>query len=393
MGVKVRERPEGSGVYWVFIDHQGKRKAKKIGSKRDADVLACKVRQGLARDDLGLSKKEKTLPFFQEYSTSWLENTMGLVKQATYDLYEQLLRLHIKPILGKKRLNEISIADVKELILQKHREGFSVSTLFNMKAVVSGVFSTAIEEELLTFNPVFKLGKLLGRLKKQTPAREISPLSREESVLLLDTAHQHFSRFYPALLCSLRTGMRIGEVFGLEWGDIDFNGRFIEVRRGIVKGRTETPKNGKTRRVDMSAQLTETLRELKTQRKRETLSKGWSKIPERVFISENGSTLDTDNFRHRVFNKVLDKAGLRRIRIHDLRHTYASFLIQQAESLAYVRDQLGHHSIKVTVDTYGHLVPGSNRQAVDRLDDCPQQSATYPQPKDSEAQKKAQSVC
>ena len=70
-------------------------------------------------------------------------------------------------------------------------------------------------------------------------------------------------------------------------------------------------------------------------------------------------------------------------RIHDLRHTYASLLIQQGESLAYVRDQLGHHSIKLTVDTYGHLAPGGNRAAVDKLDDpgfVAHQSAPYTHP-------------
>ena len=62
-------------------------------------------------------------------------------------------------------------------------------------------------------------------------------------------------------------------------------------------------------------------------------------------------------------------AGIRQVRFHDLRHSYASLLLQQGESLIYVRDQLGHHSIQITVDTYGHLVPGSNRQAADKLDD------------------------
>jgi len=80
-----------------------------------------------------------------------------------------------------------------------------------------------------------------------------------------------------------------------------------------------------------------------------------------------------------VFHKALAKAGLRRIRFHDLRHTFASRLIQNGESLAYVKEQMGHHSIKVTVDVYGHLVPGANKAAVDRLDAPP--SATPAQPK------------
>jgi len=121
----------------------------------------------------------------------------------------------------------------------------------------------------------------------------------------------------------------------------------------------------------MSAQLTQTLRELRGARKTEALQRGWGRVPDWLFCTEDGGALDGDNLRHRVFYKVLEKAQLRRVRFHDLRHTFASLLIAQGASLAYVRDQLGHASIQLTVDTYGHLVPGANRQAVDRLDDAP----------------------
>jgi integrase len=120
----------------------------------------------------------------------------------------------------------------------------------------------------------------------------------------------------------------------------------------------------------MSAQLTHVLRETLTARKEETLRRGWQHLPDWAFCNAEGKPLDGDNLRSRVFYKVLAKAGLRRVRLHDLRHTFASLLIQQGESLAYVRDQLGHASIQLTVDTYGHLIPGANRQAVDRLDDA-----------------------
>jgi integrase len=105
-------------------------------------------------------------------------------------------------------------------------------------------------------------------------------------------------------------------------------------------------------------------------RKEETLRKAWGGVPDWVFCTEQGRPLDGDNLRHRVFYKVLAQAGMRRFRCHDLRHTFASLLIQNGESLAYVKDQLGHSSIQVTVDIYGHLIPGANRAAVDRLDDA-----------------------
>jgi integrase len=164
--------------------------------------------------------------------------------------------------------------------------------------------------------------------------------------------------------------MRIGELLGLEWGDIDFNSLFIKVQRAQVRGVIGPPKNGRSRRVDMSLQLADVLAALRTERRKEALRQGQPEIGERVFLTERDARIDLDHFRRRVFHLCLEKAGLRHLRIHDLRHTYASLLIAQKESLAYIRDQLGHGSIKITVDTYGHLVPGSNRAAVDQLDDA-----------------------
>src|SRR5262249_38285966 len=87
------------------------------------------------------------------------------------------------------------------------------------------------------------------------------------------------------------------------------------------------------------------------------------------FCNSIGTALDSNNLRERIFYPTLMAARLRKFRIHDLRHTYATLLIQNGESLAYIRDQLGHHSIQITVDIYGHLGRGSNRAAVDRLDE------------------------
>ncbi len=97
------------------------------------------------------------------------------------------------------------------------------------------------------------------------------------------------------------------------------------------------------------------------------MAKGRNEIHDWVSCNREGNPLDMHNVKNRHYYKCLEKAGLRRIRFHDLRHTFASLLIQNGESLAYVKDQLGHSSIKLTVDVYGHLVPGANRQAVNKL--------------------------
>jgi integrase len=142
------------------------------------------------------------------------------------------------------------------------------------------------------------------------------------------------------------------------------------VQRNLVSGKLTTPKNHTRRRVDLSRKLTEALEQRLVAAKASVLKAG-EPVPAWVFSNSDGGPLDGDNIRRRVFEKALTKAKLRHVRIHDLRHSFASHLIQNGESLAYVRDQLGHSSIQVTVDIYGHLVPGSNRAAVDRLDTLP----------------------
>jgi integrase len=88
-----------------------------------------------------------------------------------------------------------------------------------------------------------------------------------------------------------------------------------------------------------------------------------------LFQSPAGTQVDPSNLR-KLFNRLLTDAKLRRVRFHDLRHSFASLLLQNGESLTYVKEQMGHSSINVAVDIYGHLVPGGNRQAVDKLDDA-----------------------
>ena len=191
---------------------------------------------------------------------------------------------------------------------------------------------------------------------------------------MLSAVSTTWPELHVLFLMALRTGMRLGELLAVQWGDLDLVDRFVEVQRNLVSGKLTTPKNTNTRRVDMSAQLAEALTRHRAAAKADALKAG-TPLAVWVFTNRDGAPLDGDNLRRRVFEKALTKAELRHVRIHDLRHTFASMLIQNGESLAYVRDQLGHSSIAITVDTYGHLVPGSNRAAVDRLDSIPSRTS------------------
>ena len=131
----------------------------------------------------------------------------------------------------------------------------------------------------------------------------------------------------------------------------------------------------------MSSVLAAELQTLKKQRQGAYLAKGKNEIPESIFLGpgqilweegkpvgrEEGKPLDMNNWRNRVYWKACDKAGIRRRRLHDTRHTFASLLLGNGESLKYVSTQLGHASIRLTTDVYGHLEVGANRAAMDKL--------------------------
>jgi integrase len=365
VGVLVRQRPKGKGQpWWVFINHKGQRQAKKVGDKAAAEAVAKELRERLAKGAFQINPPEQA-PSFGEYARKWLAGYGEThLKYSTLKGYDTILRLHLGPFMGTP-IDQVSRADLKEMIYGKLKEGLTPATVTRIKALISGVLSHALEDGLIQANPTSRLGRLI---KGKDRKADVNALTREEARGFLEVVSQHYPKHFPFFLCALRTGLRLGELLALQWGDVDFRGGFIEVRRAFVVGEITTPKNGKSRRVDMSKQLAETLKAVRIEQKKEALAKG-KELPDLVFVNGVGRYLEHANLRTRVFWPALAKAGLRRIRIHDLRHTFASLLIENNESLAYVRDQLGHHSIQITVDTYGHLVPGANRQAVDRLDD------------------------
>ncbi len=367
MVVKVKQH---KGEWWVFIDHKGKRKAKCVGtSKRAADLVAEKIQ---AKISLGQFEtvEEKAKPIlFADYVAEWLKTYAAVrCKPSTVEDYERAYMLHLRPVFGTKHLQDVTREQVKRFLAEKLESGLSRSRVMVLLTVLNAVLNNAVEDGYVAVNPAARLGHVMKM--KKGPLKEIHPLTREELALFLATVQDHFPASYPLFLLLARAGMRFGEALALKWQDLDFHGSFIEMRRGWRRKRIGTPKSDKGRRVDMSRQLKETLLAFFETRKEEAWGRGWEHIPEWVFCDEKEELPWESTVRMNIFYPALHRSGLRRIRIHDLHHTFASLLIQQGESLVYVKEQLGHHSIKITVDTYGHLVPGGNRQAVDRLDDA-----------------------
>jgi integrase len=352
----------------VFISHNGKRSSRRVGDKAAAESVASKIRAKLQLGEFDLEeKKKRAIPLFKDFAEGFMGTYSPLNhKPSTQGSYRQVIDQHLNPVFGDLALEAITRKHVKDFIAQKHDEGLSSGTIRNLKAYLSCILSEAVDDEIISTHPALRTGKLIKR--KDDEAKAIAPFTWEEKDLFERTLKEHFPRYYPFFLTALRTGLRLGELIALQPGDLDFNGGFIEVRRNFAKGHLTSTKSGKTRRVDMSKELSETLRAYLVERKKDTLRHGWKEMPEWLFYNDEGKRLDEGNLRRRVFYKVLEKAGLRHIRIHDLRHTYATLRIGKGDNILDVSKQLGHSSVKITLDVYAHWVPGAKKSEVDGLD-------------------------
>jgi integrase len=383
MGVVVRQKTKGKGKpWWVFISYNNKRTSRKVGDKQAAEKVASKIRAKLKLGEFGLDKnKERPIPLFKHCAQAWVEITVpATCKVTTTNDYDRILENHVFPVFGEMKVDEITEGKIKSLLFEKVNDGFAGSTVCHIKNVISGVLTDAVDDDLISINPALNLGRrFMKKVYDAIEARKVAngdenegkpdPLSQKEMRILLTKGQKHYPGHYPLFLFLARTGARIGEALGLKWGDIDFNGRFIILKRSLSRGKISTLKGKRERQIDMSNQLAQVLQEYRIECKKKGLSLGFGDEPAFVFTDTKGGFMDVNNWRRRVFNKVLEKAKLRKIRIHDLRHTYATLRISKNDNIDDVSKQLGHYSTKFTLDVYNHWMPGKKKSEVDALDD------------------------
>jgi integrase len=292
------------------------------------------------------------------YAERWLAQVAATAKPRTVEGHRETLRLHLVPRLGAMKLRLLQRGTIKALLADKLGRGQARGSVRIMHATLRALLNAAIEDGVIAANPAARLGRSL-RLVPVPAARQeqIKAFTRAQLAIFLLAAREHARRLYPLFLLLARAGLRLGEALALQWDDLDLERGQLRVVRALSRGRLETPKSGHGRTVDVSPELVRTLRRLRLDRTAETLKCGWSAMPPWVFCSETGTPLDTANVRH-VFTRILKRGGLpRHFSPHCLRHTFASLLLQRGESPVYVQRQLGHASIKLTVDTYGRWLP------------------------------------
>ncbi len=190
--------------------------------------------QIIAKDFVFFDETEEDKLLFRDCAKIWIEDVVpATCKHSTTVRYQSVLRKHLKQF-NPRPIDEITRMDVKRVLLKKISTGLSKSSVNYMKNALSGIFYVAIDSEIIQYNPTSGLRLKLTSRNSKPP---VVPLNKQELNLLLNTFRENRPEHYALTLLLARTGMRIGEALGLQWGDIDFNNRLITVQRGIVLNR------------------------------------------------------------------------------------------------------------------------------------------------------------
>jgi integrase len=362
MGVIVRQKKgaTGKGKPWfVFINYKGRRTQRKFTNKEIAEAVELKIRQEMIDGTWGVDQEPKTeAPTFKEYSEKWFDNYVcGQLRASTADEYESILRIHVLPTFGKRSIDSITRGEVRDLLLSKFKGNLSKGRTLLIKDVLSSVFNYALDDELIAANPIAGITKRLFPKdnSKATPITETDVFTEPQIDQLLSACKAHFPDYHMLFLIAAKTGMRLGETLALKWGDVDLKKGVIWVKRSFRRGRITPPKNGKIRKVKMSAPLADAL---KTE---------LPKAADKLITDYNGSYLPQNQAR-RIYVQILDKAYLEYRKFHSLRHSYASIMLSKGASPVYVKKQLGHSSIDITVDIYTHWIDDDENDQADLIE-------------------------
>jgi integrase len=296
-----------------------------------------------------------------EFLTTWLEETARPnIRAATYECYESTIRLHISPKIGGVKLDKVTPAHIQGLYSALERDKVSCYKRRHCHAVLHRALKQAVKWRTLSWNACDAVEA--PRVNRS----EVNPLTPEQSDTLLAAAKG--DRLEALYFTGLTTGMRLGELFGLQWSDVDLEAGVITVRHALQerKGKLTLgePKTAKSRRrVELSPMAVDALHEhRRRQLKAGHLASGY------VFTNTEGNPLRRSHFHRYSFKPLLKKAKLPDIRFHDLRHTSATLLLLGGMNPKIVSERLGHSQIGITLDIYSHALPTLQKEAANCFD-------------------------
>jgi len=369
-------RPQGEGSVYRLPDgrwrgvvnlgwHGGKRRWKHITRGTQAEVVR-ELRRLTAASDAGRLPIERA-PTVGQWLERYLNEVAALsVRPSTLRRYRQELRLYIAPALGKVPLDKLKPSQVSDFYSSQLLR-LSPGSVRRLHALLRRSLGVAVRWQLIPWNPVAAVDP------PSLSSIEVHPFDTNEARLFLAAASG--DRFEARWLIAISLGLRQGEVLGLAWRDVDLDQRVLAVRQTLQYRPGEgfhlvPPKTARSRRiVPLTNAIVDALKLRREQQETDRLAAGvefWEDW-DLVFTTRFGTPLSPRN-DYRDFLRLVAAAGLRRVRLHDLRHTAASLMLAQGVNPRVVMEILGHSQISVTMNTYSHVTSASSREAMARVD-------------------------
>jgi integrase len=347
---RIRYRLRDGNTKWV---HKCETLYGLAGKKAARGVLDQRIRES---ENKTIDVTDLTaLSFIETYWRPYLERKQ--VKPSTRRSYESSLKLHIIPRLGNLRLTDISPLHIESLVTAKLKSGSSQKTVRNLVGLLQGIFSLAVDNDLLSRSPV------RDRHKPQVTRSEKPVWTSTQLKLIIDSApDKHRGLFQSAML----TGARVGELLGLQWKHIKFKELKLEIRQALWDGQLVAPKTAGSVRTIYFGPALELALAVQLQNAIHT------KPDDFVFCKLDGSPLNPDVLRRDVLYPMLDRLGISRTSrssgFHTFRHSAASIVNQETGNLKLAQKFLGHSNLSTTADVYTHTSAEAERTAAHALE-------------------------
>lgn len=347
MGVTVREKKKGSGIWWVFTANAGRRKSEKIGEYREAQKHAAFLRKQLIADPDAIFA-----PSLAEYASNWLETYCKppILAEGTYRKRKGLINNYIIPWFGQHNIRTVSRSVFKDRLAKEYRNGVSATQTEAIAGVLSAMFNHCVDDEIRASNPVYRVTATLNLSKPKQ--KVIHPFTKEQSEAVLREV-----KMYPLWLTLFHTGIRPGEAYALEWGDVNFRDGYLVISRTKKDGGGVGPtKTKESRKIEMSDQLSAVLME---ERKKHVAAKLKSQSRPDLIFQHRNKMLDERKVR-KDLHRACERLKIEQHRVHDTRHTWCSVLLNNGTNPKWVQRRSGHSSLNVLLDTYWEYVSDHN---------------------------------
>ena len=298
----------------------------------------------------------KNIPKFSEVAKDWLKYKKPNLRASTWSVYEGHTKNHFKE-LDPFKINRITIADIEKYITERQNQGMNILTLRKILVTLGQILAYAVRHRYIDYNPLRDAERPKGQGGVSRPKIRILTPTEIKSLLENVTNNKYRTLF----MLGIFSGARQGELFGLKWSDIDWENSQIHIQRTFNnQAWYDVKTEASNRKIDIGpAMMTE-------------LKKWRIACPPNkfnlIFPNEAGGPLNHNNVVSRYFDPAIAKTEIGKVRFHDMRHTFASLLIEQGENIKYIQTQLGHSSPTVTLNVYAHLMKPVNQEAACRLE-------------------------